>query len=162
MDERPIYNGIPNNLIMRNLDNVTVLLLVVLTIFSIWFNVGLLRIVCGLIFMLVLPGYVVINLFVDLFLFEKIVKSSRLIKLVVKIGEVLFGVVLSITIIPIIGLLIHLLGIDLKLVSITEVLALYIAFLSGADMIIRRRHLHDRDEGIRKGIKMEKEKMKAQ
>ncbi|HJH25589.1 MAG TPA: hypothetical protein C5S37_02190 [Methanophagales archaeon] len=110
MGKRPIENEIPNNLIMRNLDNATVLLLVVLTIFSIWFNVGLLRIVCGLIFMLVLPGYVVINLFVDLFLFKEIVKSSRLIKLVVKIGEVLFGVVLSTPIIPIIGLLIHTLG----------------------------------------------------
>ena len=86
MGKRPIENEIANNLVNRNLDNVIVLLLVVLTIFSIWFNVGLLRIVCGLIFMLVLPGYVVINLFVDLFMFKEIVKSSRLTKLVVKIG----------------------------------------------------------------------------
>lgn len=140
MGKRPAENGIANNLVNMNLDNVIVLLLVVLTIFSIWFNVGLLRIVCGLIFMLVLPGYVVINLFVDLFMFKEIVKSSRLIKLVVKIGEVLFGVVLSIPIIPIIGLVIHtLLGINLKLVSLTAVLALYIVILSGADMLVRRR-----------------------
>ena len=140
MGKRPTENGIANNLVNRNLDNVIVLLLVVLTIFSIWFNVGLLRIVCGLIFMLVLPGYVVINLFVDLFLFKEIVKSSKLIKLVVKIGEVLFGVVLSIPIIPITGLLIPtLLGIDIKLVSLTAVLALYIVILSGLDMLVRRR-----------------------
>jgi len=140
MGKRPTENGIANNLVNRNLDNVIVLLLVVLTIFSIGFNVGLLRIVCGLIFMLVLPGYVVINLFVDLFLFKEIVKSSRLIKPVVKIGEVLFGVVLSIPIIPIIGLFSHtLLGIDIKLVSLTAVLALYIVILSGADMLVRRR-----------------------
>lgn len=140
MGKRPTENGIANNLVNMNLDNVIVLLLVVLTIFSIWFNVGLLRIVCGLVFMLVLPGYVVINLFVDLFMFKEIVKSSRLIKLVVKSGEVLFGVVLSITITPIIGLLIHtLLGINLKLVSITAVLALYIVILSGSDMLVRRR-----------------------
>jgi len=140
MGKRPIENEIVNNLVNRDLDSVIVLLLVVLTIFSIWFNVGLLRIVCGLIFMLVLPGYVVINLFVDLFLFKEIVKSSRLIKLVVKIGEVLFGVVLSIPIIPIMGLLIHtLFGIDIKLVSLTAVLALYIVILSGSDMLVRRR-----------------------
>jgi len=140
MGKRPTENGIANNLVNRNLDNVIVLLLVVLTIFSIWFNVGLLRIVCGLIFILVLPGYVVINLFVDLFLFKEIVKSSRLIKLVVKSGEVLFGVVLSIPIIPITGLLIPtLLGIDIKLVSLTAVLALYIVILSGLDMLVRRR-----------------------
>lgn len=140
MGKRPTENGIANNLVNRNLDHVIVLLLVVLTIFSIWFNVGSLRIVCGLIFMLVLPGYVGINLFVDLFLFKEIVKSSRLIKLVVKIGEVLFGVVVSITIVPIIGLLIHtLLGINLKLVSLTAVLALYIVILSGVDMLVRKR-----------------------
>jgi len=140
MGKRPTENGIANNLVNRNLDNVIVLLLVVLTIFSIWFNVGLLRIVCGLIFILVLPGYVVINLFVDLFLFKEIVKSSRLIKLVVKSGEVLFGVVLSIPITPITGLLIStLLGIDIKLVSLTAVLALYIVILSGLDMLVRRR-----------------------
>ncbi len=127
-------------LVNRNLDNVIVLLLVMLTIFSIWFNVGLLRIVCGLVFMLVLPGYVVINLFVDLFMFSEIVKMSRLLKLVVKSGEVLFGVVLSITIMPITGLLIRtLLGMDIKLVSLTVVLALYIVILSGADMLVRRR-----------------------
>ena len=140
MGKRPAENEIANNLVNMNLDNVIVLLLVVLTIFSIWFNVGLLRIVCGLIFMLVLPGYVVINLFVDLFLFKEIVKSSRLLKLVVKIGEVLFGVVLSMTIIPIIGLLSHIvLGINVKLVSLTAVLALYIVILSGSDMLVRRR-----------------------
>jgi len=140
MGKRPTENGIAKNLVNMNLDHVIVLLLVVLTIFSIWFNVGLLRIVCGLIFMLVLPGYVVINLFVDLFLFKEIVKSSRLIKLVVKSGEVLFGVVLSIPIVPITGLLSHtLLGINLKLVSLTAVLALYIVILSGLDMFVRRR-----------------------
>lgn len=140
MGKRPTGNGMANNLVNRNLDNVIVLLLVVLTIFSIWFNVGLLRIVCGLIFMLVLPGYVVINLFVDIFLFKEIVNSSRLIKLVVKIGEVLFGVVLSIPIIPIIGLFSHtLLGIDITLVSLAAVLALYIVTLSGSDMLVRRR-----------------------
>jgi uncharacterized membrane protein len=140
MGKRPIENEIANNLVNMDLDNVIVLLLVVLTIFSIWFNVGLLRIVCGLIFILVLPGYVGINLFVDLFLFKEIVKSSKLIKLVVKIGEVLFGVVLSITITPIIGLLIPIvLGIDIMLVSLTAVLALYIVILSGADLLVRRR-----------------------
>jgi len=140
MGKRPAENEIANDLVNRNLDNVIVLLLVVLTIFSIWFNVGLLRIVCGLIFTLVLPGYMVINLFVDLFMFKEIVKSSRLIKLVVKIGEVLFGVVLSITIVPITGHLIStLLGIDKKLVSLTVVLALYIVILSGADMLVRWR-----------------------
>lgn len=81
----------------------------------------------------------VINLFVDLFLFKEIVKSSRLLKLVVKSGEVLLGVVLSITIVPIIGLLISLMGIELRLVPITAVLALYIVILSGADMLVRRR-----------------------
>jgi len=140
MGKRPTDNGIANDLVNTNFDNVIVLLLVVLTIFSIWFNVGLLRIVCGLIFILVLPGYAVINLFVDLFLFKKIVKSSRLIKLVVKIGEVLFGVVLSIPIVPIIRLLTYaVLEIDLRLVSLTAVLALYIVILSGLDMLVRRR-----------------------
>jgi uncharacterized membrane protein len=140
MGKRPTENRIANNLVNMNLDNVIVILLVVLTIFSIWFNVGLLRIVCGLVFTLVLPGYVVINLFVDLLMFKEIVKSSRLIKLVVKSGEVLFGVVLSISVVPIIGLLIStLLGIDVKLVSITAVLALYIVILSGSDMLVRRR-----------------------
>ena len=99
MGKRPTENEIANYLVNTDFDNVIVLLLVVLTILSIWFNVGLLRIVCGLVFMLVLPGYAVINLFVDLFLFKEIENSSRLIKLVVKIGEVLFGVVLSIPII---------------------------------------------------------------
>jgi len=90
--------------------------------------------------MLVLPGYAVINLFVDLFLFKEIENSSRLIKLAVKIGEVLFGVVLSMTLIPIIGLLTHaVLEIDLRLVSLTAVLALYIVILSGLDMLVRRR-----------------------
>ena len=140
MGKRPTDNGVANDLVNTNFDNVIVLLLVVLTIFSIWFNVGLLRIVCGLIFILVLPGYAVINLFVDLFLFKKIVKSSRLIKLVVKIGEVLFGVVLSIPIVPIIRLLTYaVLEIDLRLVSLTAVLALYIVILSGLDMLVRRR-----------------------
>jgi len=140
MGKRPTDNGIANDLVNTNFDNVIVLLLVVLTIFSIWFNVGLLRIVCGLVFMLVLPGYAVINLFVDLFLFKEIVKSSRLIKLVVKIGEVLFGVLLSIPIVPIIRLLTYaVLEIDLRLVSLTAVLALYIVILSGLDMLVRRR-----------------------
>ena len=141
MGKRPAENGVANDLVNTNLDNVIVLLLVVLAIFSIGFNVGLLRIVCGLVFMLVLPGYAVINLFVDLFLFKEIENSSRLIKLAVKIGEVLFGVVLSMTLIPIIGLLTHaVLEIDLRLVSLTAALALYIVILSGLDMLVRRRY----------------------
>ena len=140
MGKRPTDNGIANDLVNTNFDNVIVLLLVVLTIFSIWFNVGLLRIVCGLVFMLVLPGYVVINLFGDLFLFREIENSSRLVKLVVKSGEVLFGVVLSISIVPIIRLLTYaVLEIDLRLVSLTAALALYIVILSGLDMLVRRR-----------------------
>jgi len=140
MGKRPTENEIANYLVNTDFDNVIVLLLVVLTILSIWFNVGLLRIVCGLVFMLVLPGYAVINLFVDLFLFKEIEKSSRLVKLVVKSGEVLFGVVLSIPIVPIIRLLTYaVLKIDLRLVSLTAVLALYIVILSGLDMFVRQR-----------------------
>ena len=140
MGKRPTENGVANDLVNMNLDNVIVLLLVVLAIFSIGFNVGLLRIVCGLVFMLVLPGYAVINLFVDLFLFREIENSSRLIKPAVKIGEVLFGVVLSIPIVPIIRLLTYaVLKIDLRLVSLTAVLALYIVILSGLDMFVRQR-----------------------
>lgn len=70
MGKRPTENGIANYLVNMNLDNVIVLMLIVLAIFSIGFNAELLRIVCGLVFMLVLPGHAVINLFGDLFLFK--------------------------------------------------------------------------------------------
>jgi len=59
---------------------------------------------------------------------------------VVKSGEVLFGVLLSIPIVPIIRLLTYaVLEIDLRLVSLTAVLALYIVILSGLNMLVRRR-----------------------
>ena len=67
MGKRPTDNGVASDLVNMNLDNVIVLLLVVLATFSIGFNVGLLRIVCGFVFMLVLPGYAVINVFDGMF-----------------------------------------------------------------------------------------------
>jgi hypothetical protein len=89
-----------------NVDSIIILIIAGLAMISVVYDIRVLRPVFGCIFVIIFPGYVLVNLIVDAVIFKWIMRTRLLLRTIIKIGEVIIGVLLSLLILPIIGLFI--------------------------------------------------------
>lgn len=110
-----------------------------LAIISVEFD-GKLRIISGFILVSILPGYALGNLIADTLIVKWIMRSEPLIMTIIKIAEMVIGVFLSLTIVPLIGLFLSAIGLGFTLVFMLYSLSFTVAILTVMDIFVRRKH----------------------
>ncbi|MDI6885835.1 MAG: DUF1616 domain-containing protein [archaeon] len=127
------------NYLARNLDNLIVLIIAGLAIISVELD-GKLRIISGFILVSLLPGYALVNLVADALIFKWIMRSGLLIMTIIKFAEIVSGVFLSLTIVPLIGLFLSFSGLGFTLVTMIYSLSFIVAVSTVMDIFVRRKY----------------------